>query len=144
VEPLVKRTEKGQFAPGQSGNISGRPKSISPVVALAREHTVAAVQALAEIAVKGKNESARTHAATALLDRAWGRPAQSIELDLQLTKSLATMTLEELQQLRERYAAFAITAPATVIDHDASEEQPPSEDAVVATDPDNEDDDDER
>jgi hypothetical protein len=126
VEPLVKRTEKGQFAPGQSGNISGRPKSISPVVALAREHTVAAVQALAEIAVKGKNESARTHAATALLDRAWGRPAQSIELDLQLTKSLATMTLEELQQLRERYAAFAITAPVT-IEHDATETAQPEE-----------------
>jgi hypothetical protein len=116
----VKRTENGRFAPGQSGNITGRPKSISPVVALAREHTVAAVQALAEIATKGKNESARTTAACALLDRAYGRPAQSIELDLQLTKSLATMTLEELQQLRERYAAVAITAPA-VIEHDATE-----------------------
>lgn len=122
MEPLVKRTEKGQFAPGQSGNISGRPKSISPVVALAREHTVAAVQALAEIAVKGKNESARTHAATALLDRAWGRPAQSVEMDLKLTKNLEQMTLAELQELRERYAALALASPALVIDHDSTEQ----------------------
>jgi hypothetical protein len=132
VEPLVKRTEKGQFAPGQSGNISGRPKSISPVVALAREHTVAAVQTLAEIAVKGKNESARAHAATALLDRAWGRPAQSIELDLQLTKSLASMTLEELTQLREKYAGLALVSP-TIIEHDSTERgaaQPSDDDSA--------------
>jgi hypothetical protein len=122
VVPLVKRTENGRFAPGQSGNITGRPKSISPVVALAREHTAAAIQTLAEIACKGKNENARITAAVALLDRAYGRPAQSVEMDLKLTKNLEQMTLQELQELRERYAALALASPSLVIEHDDTEQ----------------------
>jgi hypothetical protein len=61
------------------------------------------------------------HAATALLDRAWGRPAQSVEMDLKLTKNLEQMTLAELQELRERYAAMALASPALVIEHDNAE-----------------------
>jgi hypothetical protein len=97
--------------------------ALSPVVALAREHTVAAVQALAEIATKGKNENARITAAVALLDRAYGRPAQSVEMDLKLSKNLEQMTLAELQELRERYAALALASPALVIEHTDAEQQ---------------------
>jgi hypothetical protein len=64
----------------------------------------------------------RVTAACALLDRAYGRPAQSVELDLKLTKNLEQMTLQELQELRERYAAVAVASPALVIDHDSTEQ----------------------
>src|SRR5258708_4025802 len=64
---------------GQSGNPNGRPKRDAELAALARQHTAAALAALAEIAQHGKQEAARVSAATALLDRAWGRPRQALE-----------------------------------------------------------------
>jgi hypothetical protein len=126
------RTEKGQFPKGVSGNPAGRPPGISPIVALAREHSPAAIRTLAEIACKGKNENARITAAVALLDRAYGRPAQSVELDLKLTKNLETMTLQDLQEFRERYAALAIASPALVIEH--TEQPSPAEELSATSD----------
>jgi hypothetical protein len=123
---MANPTGKGGWAKGQSGNPAGRPHMLTAIAPMARKHSAAAIKTLVEIAEKGSPGSARVSAAVALLDRGFGRPAQSIELDLQLTKSLATMTLEELQQLRERYAAVAITAPVT-IEHDATETAQPEE-----------------
>jgi hypothetical protein len=59
---------------------------------LAREHTALAVRTLAEIAEKGVDERARIVAATALLDRGWGKPTQTIEQkgDVQVTINWAT------------------------------------------------------
>jgi hypothetical protein len=125
---LVNRTEKGQFPKGVSGNPGGKPKGGAPsILLLARSHAPAAIQTLAEIACKGKSESVRVTAACALLDRAYDRPAQSVEMDLKLTKNLEQMTLEELQQFRERYAALAIASPALVIEHNDTEQPSPAE-----------------
>ena len=44
---------------------------------LARSHTKMAIKVLAGIANAGTNERARVAAAIALLDRGWGKPAQS-------------------------------------------------------------------
>ena len=44
---------------------------------LARCHTKMALCTLAGIAQHGENEAARVSAAVALLDRGWGKPAQS-------------------------------------------------------------------
>jgi hypothetical protein len=43
---------------------------------LARQRTVEAIETLTAIMRHGKTEQARVRAAEALLDRAWGRPAQ--------------------------------------------------------------------
>lgn len=70
----------GMFKPGQSGNPTGRPKESYRVSDLAKEHSEQALATLVEIAQDKKAPpSARVHAASAILDRAWGKPAQYIE-----------------------------------------------------------------
>jgi len=69
------------FQPGQSGNPGGRPKLLAEVKALAAEHTKDAIKALSEIAKNPKALAvARVSAANALLDRAWGKPTQAVEM----------------------------------------------------------------
>jgi HEAT repeat protein len=57
---------------GVSGNPGGRPKGIE---ALAREHTPAAIAALVAALSEPRE---RVAAAVALLDRGWGKPAQTV------------------------------------------------------------------
>lgn len=66
------------FAPGQSGNISGRPKIPVEVRDAARAHTELAIATLAEICTSADKDSARVSAAVALLDRGWGKPLQEV------------------------------------------------------------------
>lgn len=58
---------------GVSGNPGGRPKGYAAMQAAARSHTAAAIKALV---ASLKDERNRVAAATALLDRGWGKPAQ--------------------------------------------------------------------
>ena len=47
--------------------------------AASQVHAAAALATLAEIARNGESESSRVAASTALLDRAYGRPAQAVQ-----------------------------------------------------------------
>jgi hypothetical protein len=70
-----------QWKPGQSGNPGGRPKAIIEVAAAAREHTTEAIETLASIMRNtDATASARVSAAAILLERAWGKPAQTMTL----------------------------------------------------------------
>ena len=70
----IVRVNGGQFAPGSSGNPGGRPKDEARVAALARSHTIEAIDTLVELMRHGKDDRVRGTAAQALLDRGWGRP----------------------------------------------------------------------
>jgi hypothetical protein len=77
---MMNNNKSHLFQPGVSGNPSGRPKSDATIRDLARQQTEPAIQTLTDIMDNKKAPySARVHAACALLDRGWGKPAQYTE-----------------------------------------------------------------
>ena len=68
------RSNRGQFAPGTSGNPGGRPKDEARVAELARSYTSEAIDTLVDLMRNGRDERVRGTAAQALLDRGWGKP----------------------------------------------------------------------
>jgi hypothetical protein len=107
------RTGKGWFVKGRSGNPSGRTKSppkfapdadgpagadrrtVGNLVIEARKFSGLAVDTLVDLTKDNHTDSTRFAAATALLDRAYGRPSQSLDLHLSadaITKRLSDMT----------------------------------------------------
>jgi hypothetical protein len=95
------------FVKGQSGNPGGRPKADVQVKDLAREHTVAAIKTLVS-ALKAKGERTRVAAAEALLDRGWGKAAQSVTVDGNITHELASLSDAELaDRIKTELAALS-------------------------------------
>lgn len=69
---------------GESGNPGGRKKIDNPVRALAREHTELAVTTLVGLC-RVSDYKVNLDAANSLLDRGWGKPVQSMEVDGNVT-----------------------------------------------------------
>ncbi len=88
-----------------SANPGGRPKVTLPdgrtLSDLAREHTPKAVQALVGVLTKADaSDAAIVSAATALLDRGWGRPRQDMGIEMKSDESIAAL----LEAARKRAA----------------------------------------
>lgn len=72
------------FKPGQSGNPAGGKKPTAEtldLVAACKARTPAALAVIEKIMLEGENERNRLAAATAIIDRAYGRPTQTIAGD---------------------------------------------------------------
>jgi hypothetical protein len=98
------------FKPGQTGNAGGRPRAQRSVMTLARQHAPAMVKILAGIARDEKEKApARVSAASAVLDRAVGKPGASLDLrfdaDL-LGKKLGEMNEAELLAFENKLIAM--------------------------------------
>ena len=79
TEKVSGKSRMGGARPG-----AGRPKGRKSaktleIEAKAKEYAGDALRALAHVALKSKSDSARVSAATALLDRGYGRPRQAVE-----------------------------------------------------------------
>ena len=69
-----------RFQPGRSGNPGGRHKGVAEVMALARTYTKAAIETLVGIMQDEQApKHARVAAASAILDRGYGKPPQAVE-----------------------------------------------------------------
>ena len=85
------------FKPGVSGNPGGRPKVLSEVRDLAREHTVTAIDTLVSIMCnENAAAAARITAAQAILDRSYGKPSQSMRIEEQ--RPMAVISGEPLSE----------------------------------------------
>lgn len=73
------RPTSGRFKKGQSGNPGGRPKLEGEIRDLAQKHGPAALNRLVEL-MSSVNERVAVIAAQAVLDRAYGKPAQALQL----------------------------------------------------------------
>ena len=92
------------FKPGQSGNPGGRPREVREVLAAAREPTEEAIERLAYW-MRSDNPKASPAACIALLNRAWGQPTQSHEIEGRLTLEalvLGAISKEEREAAAQR------------------------------------------
>lgn len=80
--PALKNNQ-GKSGPGGARPGAGRKKGVpnkatAEIKAIAQPYSADAIKALAQIMKRGESETARVSAANALLDRAWGKPSQTV------------------------------------------------------------------
>lgn len=82
------------FQPGQSGNPNGRPKKHVTIAQLAEENSEKALKKLAKL-IDSEDERIALAAAQAVLDRAVGKPKQSMDVSTD-KKNAADYSSDEL------------------------------------------------
>src|SRR3954453_12856829 len=78
---MTNRTDKGQFAKGTSGNPGGRPKLPEELRELFRAKGPEALEVLTRC-LRSTDERIAIAAATAILDRGYGKPTQTIDANI--------------------------------------------------------------
>jgi Family of unknown function (DUF5681) len=78
---MANRTDKGQFAKGASGNPGGRPKLPAEVKEMFQAKAPEAFEVLCRH-LNSKDPRVAVAAATQILDRAYGRPVQQVDANI--------------------------------------------------------------
>src|SRR5262245_7114065 len=78
---MANRTENGRFAPGVSGNPSGRPKLPAEVKEMFQAKAPEAFEVLCKL-LHAHDPKVSVIAAREILNRAYGRPVQSIDASI--------------------------------------------------------------
>jgi hypothetical protein len=123
LEPAT-RDKKGRLLPGQrSINPAGRPPIIRDIKEAAKQHTKQALNTL--ISVMNDTEApqgARIQAATAILDRGWGKPQQNVEARIEVADmakahadALIRLTNLAREAREERSASMIDVTPREVV-----------------------------
>ena len=98
------RSSAVAFVKGQSGNPGGKSKVLvdgRTLTDLARDHTEKAVKSLVAVLDNAEaTDAAKVSAATAILDRGWGRPKQDLGIEMKPDEASAAL----LEQARKRAA----------------------------------------
>jgi hypothetical protein len=74
------RGERGHYLPGNSGNPGGASEAKREMQALARSHSVEAIERAVEMMRNSKSEAIQLGAISMILDRAFGRPKPEVEV----------------------------------------------------------------
>jgi hypothetical protein len=103
---MPRRATSTSFRPGQSGNPSGRPKVVADVQNAAREHSADAIKTLSDIMNNPKAPAAaRIAAASALLDRGYGKPLQTVDAN----NTNVNYVVSDQPMTEEEWAAERVT-----------------------------------
>jgi hypothetical protein len=99
---------------GQSGNPGGRPGVIKDIQELARKHSIGSILTLVEIRDdKASPAAARVQAASAILDRGYGKPPQHLEGDIR-QHHIVTDRPETDDEWARRHSVEASERPSTL------------------------------
>jgi len=71
-----------RFKKGQTGNAKGRTPIPQDVKEAAKALTVQAIDTLRDVMLNGRNDASRVNAAVAILNRGWGAPTQTLDVDV--------------------------------------------------------------
>jgi hypothetical protein len=97
MENAPPKANRGRFKKGQSGNPGGRPKMPPDMKAAIQEKTPELLKSLFALARQKADPRVQAVAIKELLDRGWGRAAQTINAKIEG----ADMGLAHLEALRE-------------------------------------------
>jgi hypothetical protein len=109
---MAQRGGKRPGAGRKPGKVSAAKRNLAE---MAQAYAVVALKTLADIAKSGESEGARVSAATAILDRAYGKPAQSHQHSGPNggpipTVDLTNATNEDLDRLEALFGPLAGTS----------------------------------
>ena len=95
-----------KWTKGVSGNPGGRPSGVGDLREIARQHTRKAIQTLVAVMNDASAApSARVGAASALLDRGWGRAPQTIHTSNDANHDIEARLQGDLSDLLGKFVA---------------------------------------